>query len=124
MISDKDSPAPQEPLVLSLPKESSEIDLDKYEAPLTLLLSSVLGQIPPSEEYVCPGGECYARFPLPLTIIPVDQSSVDCGAHLIDKAEGIGPLSAIQSENSPLIRYLSKNPKESVGPSSVEPREI
>ena len=52
MISDKDSPAPQEPLVFSLPKESSEIDLDRYEAPPTLLLSSVLGQIPPSEEYV------------------------------------------------------------------------
>ena len=59
-----------------------------------------------------------------MTIIPVDQSSVDCGAHLINKAEGIGPLPVIEAlENSPLIRYLSKNPKESVGPSSVEPKE-
>ena len=56
MIYDKDSLAPQEPLVLSLPKESSEIDLNRYEAPSTLLLSVVLGQIPPSKEFVCPGG--------------------------------------------------------------------
>ena len=125
MISDKDSPTPQEPLVLTLPKESSEIDLDRYEATPTLLLSSVLGQIPPLEEYVCRGrGNVTLNFPLPLAIIPTDQSSIDCGAHLIDKAEGIGPLSAIEAlENSPLIRYPSKNPKESMGPSSVEPRE-
>ena len=63
-------------------------------------------------------------FPLPMAIIPANQSSVDCRGHLIDKAEDIGPLSTIEAlENSPLIRYLSKNPKESVGPSSVEPRE-
>ena len=92
--------------------------------PPTLLLSFVLGQISPSEEYVCPGGNVTLDFPLPLAIIPADQSSIDCGAHLIDKVEGIGPLSTIEAlENSPLIRYPSKNPKESVGPFSVEPRE-
>ena len=124
MISDKDCPTPQEPLVLSLSEESSEINLDRYEGPPTLLLSSVLGQIPTSEEYVCPTGNVTLDFPLPLAIIPADQSSVDCGAHLIDKAEGIRPLPAIETlENSPLIRYPSKNPKESVGPSSVKPRE-
>ena len=110
-------------MVLSLLEESSEIDLDKYEAPPILLLSSVLVEIPPSEEYVCPGGNVTLDFPLPLTIIPADRSSVDCGVHLIDKVEGIRPLPAIQSENSPLIRYPRKNPEESVGPSSVEPKE-
>ena len=70
------------------------------------------------------GGNVTLDFPLPLAIIPTDQSSADCGAHMIDKAEGFGPLPAIEAlENFPLNSYLSKNPKESVGPSSVEPRE-
>ena len=81
-------------------------------APPTLLLSSVLGQNPASEEYVCSGGNVTLDFLLPLAIIPADQSSVDCGAHLIDKAKGIGPLPTIEAlENSPLIRYPSKNPR-------------
>ena len=50
-----------------------------------------------------------------MTIIPVDQSSVDCGAHLIDKAEGNRILLAFEFlENSSLTRYSSKSPEDLV----------
>ena len=115
LIYDKDNPTPQELLALSLLEESSELDLDRHEGPPNPLLSLVLGQVLPLEELVCLGGNVTLDFPLPLAIIPADQSSVDCGAHLIDKAEGNRLFLAFEVlENSSLIRYSSKSPEDLV----------
>ena len=134
LISDKDNPASQELLALNLLEKSLDLDFDRYEPPspppfpfpfpFTPFLSSVLGQVLPSEEPISLRGNVTLDFPLPLAITPTNQSSVDYGAHPIDKAEGNWLLPTFEAmENSSLIRYPSKNLEEPVGPSSVGPKE-